>query len=362
MSRAPRLPPILVALVLSLAAVPAVAQQAGVLRGRVVTADGARVDSLRAFVRWRAAGDTAPRVDSVAVNSAGRFALPVPDGAGDSLQIVVDAADRGARVYHPALARIHRRNAREDHGVVLVPRTWTIPSGRYAGQAVGISPHRARIPVCARCSVFWVRVQPQGQEAVPFQGWPLSRFPLRVAFDREHSVPAGAAPDSAAFWRGVTAMEDAFGMDLFRPARYTQTVAQGLDEDVPDDIVLVAMDASLPVAGLTMVVGRRGIVSYAGVNLQRRGVLTADYGPELVGHEMMHALGFGHTCAWRSISADLLRCPQMRTSAPSPEDVAHVQVLYQVRDLQRAGGYRWGLDAAVAGERVLVLGIPPDDP
>lgn len=345
-----------------LAAAPAAPQEPGVLRGHVVAADGAQTDSLRAFVRWRAPGDTALRVDSAAVDSAGRFALRVPVGAEDSLQLVLDAADRSRRAWHPALVRLHRRDAQDEHGIVLVPRAWTIPSGRYAGEVVEISPHAARTPVCRGCSVFWVRYPAQGREPVRFQGWPVSRFPLRVGFDREHSVPAGAAPDSAAFWRAVESVEDAFGMDLFRPVRYAQTLAQGIEENGPDDVVLVVIDPSLSVAGLTMVLGRPGIVEYAAVSLQRRDVVRTGYGVELVGHEMMHALGFGHTCAWRSISADLQRCPQMRASTPSPQDVAHAQVLYRVRDLQRSGTLRWGLDAAVAGERVLVLGLAPDDP
>jgi hypothetical protein len=352
----------LIVLALMSATAPAAAQEAGVLRGRVVAADGARTDGLRAFVRWRARGDTVVRVDSAAVDSTGGFALPMPAGAADSLQVIVDAVDRTRRAYHPALARMHRRQARAEQGIVLVPTTWTIAAGRYAGQAVEISPHRARTPVCRRCSVFWVSMQAPGQEAVRFQGWPLSRFPLRVGFDREHSVPAGAAPDSAAFWFGVDNVEDAFGMDLFRPVRYAQTLARGIEEVGADDVVLVVIDPGLPVAGLTMVLGRPGIVEYAAVSLQRRDVVRTGYGPELVAHEMMHALGFGHTCSWRSVSADIQRCPQMRTSAPSLQDVAHAQVLYRVRDLQRAGSLRWGLDAAVAGERVLVLGIPPDDP
>ncbi|HEU4881054.1 MAG TPA: hypothetical protein VFT45_02380, partial [Longimicrobium sp.] len=358
-------PSILIALALMLAAAlaaPAQAQEPGVLRGRVVAADGARPDSLRAFVRWRAVGDTAVRMDSAAVDSAGRFALPIPAGAADSLQLIVDAADRTRRAYHPALARIHRREAQAEQGIVLVPRRWTLAGGRYAGQAVEISPHRARTPVCPRCSVFWVRMQSPGQEAVRFQGWPMSRFPLRVGFDRAHSMPVGAAPDSAAFWLGVDNVEDAFGMDLFRPVRSPQTLAQGIEGMSPTDVVLVLIDPSLPVAGLTMVLGPPGIVEYAAVSLQRRDVVRTTYGAELVAHEMMHALGFGHTCAWRSISADITRCPQLRTPVPSPEDVAHAQVLYRVRDLQRAGGLRWGLDAATAGERVLVLGIPADDP
>lgn len=345
-----------------LAALPLAAQEAAVLRGRVVAADGGRTDSLRAFVRWRAAGDTALRVDSAAVDSAGRFALPLPAGAADSLELIVDAADRARRTYHPALARMPRRQAAAEQGFVLVPRGWTIPSGRYAGQAVAISPHRASRPVCDRCSVFWVRAQARGQEPVPYQGWPTTRFPLRVAFDREHSSPAGVAPDSGAFWIAVAEMEAAFGMDLFRPAAYPQTLARGLDEDGPDDVVLVMIDTHLPVTGLTMVLARRGIVDYAAVSLQRRREMFTEYGPELVAHEMMHALGFGHTCQWRSVLASQQQCPHLRASAPTPDDVAHAQVLYRVRDLQRSGGYRWGLDAAAAGERVLVLGIPANEP
>jgi hypothetical protein len=356
MSRAPGF---FLAILIALLAAPAAPQEPAVLRGRVVTADGGRADSLRAFVRWRVRGDSVPRMDSVAVDSAGRFALAVPEFAGDSLQLVVDAANRERRAYHPALARIPRRRVPQEQGFVLVPQRWTIAAGRYAGQAVAISPHRARTPVCAGCSVFWVRAQPQGQEPVPYQGWPLSRFPLRVGFDREHSVPAGAAPDSTAFWIAVELMEEAFGQDLFRPVRYTQTLAQGLDDDNPDDVVLVVVDPSLPVSGLTLVLARRGLVDYAAVSLQRRREMFTEYGPELVAHEMMHALGFGHTCAWRSVAADLNHCPQMRTHAPSPEDVAHAQVLYRVRDLQRAGGLRWGVDAATSGERVLGL---PDTP
>ena len=203
-------------LALMLAAANADAQEADVLRGRIVAADGGRTDSLRAFVRWRAPGDTAVRVDSVEVDSAGRFAIPVPRDLADSLEMVVDAADRGRRAYHPALARIHRRETQAEQGFVLVPRTWTIAAGRYAGQGVEISPHRARTPVCPRCSVFWVRVRPRGQEPVRYQGWPLSRFPLRVGFDREHSIPAGAAPDSAAFWRAIEGIEDAWAYNSIR--------------------------------------------------------------------------------------------------------------------------------------------------
>lgn len=341
------------------AAVPGAAQEPGVVRGRVVTVDGARTDSLRAFLRWRTRGDTAMRIDSVDVDSAGRFALPLAAEPADSLEVIVDAAERDRRAHHPALVRIHRREAAWEHGIVLVPRTWTLPAGRYAGQRVPVHPHLARTRVCPRCSVFWVRQQLHAEGPVPWQGWPWSRFPLRVAFDREHSRPEGAAPDSAAFWAAVARVEDAFGADLFRPARYAQTLPRHPEEN-PDDVVLVVIDPTLDIAGLTTVLGRTGTIEYATVSFQRRTSVTGNVGPELVGHELMHVLGFGHTCAWRSVAADLQRCPELRASVPTPEDVAYTQLFYRVREMQRATGARWGLDAAVAGERVLVLGLPEE--
>ena len=357
MSRAAGL--VLIALLTVLPRSTAAAQEAAGLRGRVITADGARLDSLRAFVRWRARGDTVVRLDSVAVHPTGRFALPLAGEAADSLELIVDAAERGRRTHHPALVRIHRRDAAAEHGIVLLPRTWTIPAGRYAGERVAVRPHLARTPVCRRCSVFWVRQQLQANGPVRWQGWPVSRFPLRIGFDREHSVPVGAAPDSAAFWQAVARVEDAFGMDLFRPVRYAQTLPRH-EDDNPDDVVLVVIDPSLGIAGLTTVLGRSGTVEYATVSFQRRGSVLGDVGPELVGHELMHVLGFGHTCSWRSIAADLQRCPELRASSPTPEDVAYAQLFYRVRDVQRASGARWGLEAAVAGERVLVLGLPEE--
>lgn len=350
---------VLIALLTVLTRSPALAQEP-VLRGRVITADGARPDSLRAFVRWRARGDTAVRADSAAVDSAGRFALSLAGVSADSLDVIVDAADRDRRTHHPALVRLRRRDAAGEHGIVLVPRAWTIAAGRYAGQRVLVRPHLARMPVCRRCSVFWVRMQLRADGPVGWQGWPMSRFPLRIGFDREHSVPVGATPDSAAFWQAAARVEDAFGMDLFRPVRYAQTLPRHPDDN-PDDVVLVVIDPSLSIAGLTTVLGRSGTVEYAAVSFQRRGSVLGNVGPELVGHELMHVLGFGHTCSWHSIAADLQRCPGLRASLPTPEDVAYAQLFYRVRDLQRASGARWGLEAAVAGERVLVLGLP-DEP
>lgn len=348
MSRAARLLPALITLLFTTAA-PAAAQ--GTLRGRVVAADGAPVAGLRAYVRWQPRGDTLPRTDSAVVDSAGRFRIALPAGLPDSLTLVVGGAEAARGAHHPALARIARGEADREHGFVLAPREWTIRGGHYAGERVAISPVLARRPACPGCSAFWVRM-PGTRGPSGFQGWPSSRFPLRMAFERAASEPAGAAPDSAAFWRAAAGVEGALGRDLFRPVRFAQTLPDFRDEN-PDDVVLVRVDRALGTEGLTTMVGTRGTIEYAALSLRRASAALAPGGLELVAHELMHVLGLGHTCSWRSVLAETARCPGLRASAPTPEDVAYTQLLYHVRDLQRDGSLRWGLDAAEAGERWL---------
>lgn len=343
----------LLTLIAILSALPATAQDGPVLRGRVVTADGAAVAGMRVYARWQAPGDSMPRMDSVTVDSAGRYRLALPPELPDSLVVIVDAAPGTRRTYHPALARLARAEANREHGFVLAPREWIILAGHFAGQRVPVSPMAARQPTCPVCSGFWIRMAGPRSPA-GFQGWPSSRFPLRVAFERAGSVPVGATPDSAAFWRAAAGVESALGVDLFRPVPYGATLPRHAEDD-PDDVVLVRIDRAQSTAGFTTMVGSRGNVEYAGLALQRVGAALAPGGLELVQHELMHVLGLGHTCAWRSIVAESGRCPNMRATAPTPEDVAYTQLLYRVRDLQADGSLRWGLDAAVEGERWLEM-------
>ncbi|HZG42035.1 MAG TPA: hypothetical protein VEY93_03655 [Longimicrobium sp.] len=334
---------------LLLAAAPAAGQT--VVRGRVISPDTLPRPEMRAFVRWRAAGDTLPRLDSAAVDSTGRFAVPIGAAGRDSIDLAVDAADVAARTHHPALVRFRADSARREQVIILVPRRWRIPTGSYAGQEVEISPVRARTAVCRGCGAFWLHVYGVSGP-VWFQSWRSSSFPLRIAFDREYSMPRGAAPDSSTFWRITQSVEEVFGQDLFRPARYADVQPEDDDRD-PNDVVLVMVDPAVRAAALTTVLSRGGVVEYGTMRLQRAGPLTNGPGWHLVGHELLHALGAGHTCEWRSVAADAMRCPELRADQPTAHDVAYIQVLYRVGDLQRATGARWGLDAALEGERAL---------
>jgi hypothetical protein len=337
------------ALALLLAAAPAPGQTA--VRGRVISPDTLPRPEMRAYVRWRSASDTLPRLDSAAVDSTGRFEVPVGAAGSDSIDLAVDAVDVAARTHHPALVRFRADSTRREQAIILVPRRWRIPAGSYAGREVEISPARARTAVCPGCGSFWLRVY-GAHGPMWFQSWRSSSFPLRIAFDREYSLPRGAAPDSSTFWRITQRVEETFGQDLFRPARYADVQPEDDDRD-PNDVLLVLVDRDVRAAALTTVLSQGGVVEYGTMRLQRAGPLTNGPGWQLVGHELLHALGAGHTCEWRSVAADILRCPDLRADEPTPEDVAYIQVLYRVRDVQRATGARWGLDAALEGERVL---------
>ena len=178
------------------------------------------------------------------------------------------------------------------------------------------------------------------------QSWPDEVFPLRIAFDRDPPAAGLTARDSVRFWGFAEDVERTVGLDLFRPVPYWETLPEG---DGPTDVILVRIDPALRSAGLGVVISNGGDISYGVVRIQRVSALGRPEGARLVAHELMHALGFGHTCEWRSVMADLDRCRALASALPTPEDVAHAQLLHRVRALQRVHGARWGIGAVVVG-------------
>ena len=222
---------------------------------------------------------------------------------------------------------------------------------------------RAFTSACRGCGAFY-RHDPaptkQGAARGTLGSWPERAFPIRVAFEREYSGDPIQARDSVAFWQAADELEARYGADLFRPARAAETTPD--DFNGPTDVVLVYTDPSLRFAGLTTLFWHGADVTYAAIRLRRPPVYWDAHQPSVMRHELMHALGFGHTCAWRSVLAETERCPVMRAETATPEDVAYAQVIRRVRALQREHGARWGIEAALAGERALVRGDPPGEP
>jgi hypothetical protein len=339
-------------------AAPAPAQSGGgVVTGRVLAADGGSPAGVRVVV----AGTS--WADSAVADSAGSYALHLPAGlADDSLQLVAREADPASGRYHPAAVRLARIDVAGEHGFVLVPRAWTIPGGSYAGTTVEISPRLAFQPICRGCSGFLKRSTVVGGGV---RTWPEAFFPLRVVFDHEFSPLPITPRDSVSFWRSVEGLEADFGADLVRPAPYSASVPVG--DSVPGDLIFVMIDPSLRVSGLGTTGAYGEDIVFGEVRLRGSGVLADAGASGIVVHELMHAIGLGHTCSWRSVMAVETRCPGLRSDRPTPEDVAYAQVVRRVRELQRMYDAEWGLEAALAGEESGLVftaltagsGVPP---
>ena len=115
-------------------------------------------------------------------------------------------------------------------------------------------------------------------------------------------------------------MESDIGMRLFEPA----VLADGAD---PDDVIIVETRAMAREDGLTMVTwSASGSLYDARVYLRSSATLR---NPHIVAHEMMHALGFGHTSAWGSVMNSGASAPSRLTL----HDVAYAQLAMESRAL-----------------------------
>jgi uncharacterized protein YfaQ (DUF2300 family) len=316
------------------------------ISGRVLPAGGGDVRGLRVLARVGVAADSA------AVDSTGRFSIALAGGR-DSVDLWVDAADTTARTFAPARLRIAAADVGRGQEIVLVPLRWTIRGGRYAGTVVDVPLERAFRGMCRDCTGFYRRVTSHADTGrVLLSGWPASRLPLRVAFDRDWNGQRLSAADSVAFWREADDLNQALGVEVFRPVDFASTAPRA--DGGPRDVILVWLDPDMRgLSGLGTAVSSRDDIEYGDVRLNPATLRETDVTHGLVEHELMHTLGFGHTCAWPSVLADVRRCPEQRADAATREDVAYAQLASAIRELVRENGHRWGVEAAIAA-----MGMP----
>jgi hypothetical protein len=292
-----------------------------VLRGRLIAPDDAPLGGARVEVGVagaRLAGAVAPD---------GRFTVRLPRPVDDSVHLA--GGETGVGRHHPIGLWVGARELSDEVRVVLVPTEWRIGGGRHAGATVPILPAAAlrRAPDGTR---FWrlYRSLTTGE----WQGvtWPGGRLPLPIV------LRGAARSEEEGFWSVARALEEDFGVRLFRPA-----TAEEQTREV--GVVTVDVDPGLARAGLTYIAfDGRGEILGAEV-LVRSASWPEESG--VLGHELVHALGFGHTMAWSSLMAPVSGHVGRATAA----DVAHALVMYAVRDAQRRHGARHALPAGAVG-------------
>jgi hypothetical protein len=145
------------------------------------------------------------------------------------------------------------------------------------------------------------------------------------------------AADSSAFWTIIGDMNADFGIDLFRPA----TIAN----DDPADVIVVDLGTMREVDGLSRVTwAPSGELFDVRVTFHDASVL---HDRRAVVHEMMHALGFGHTTAWRSVVNPRDANRPLRVT---PEDVAYAELAMHSRVTREWADTRHLIALAVARE------------
>jgi Bacterial Ig-like domain (group 2) len=303
-----------------------------VIRGRLLTIDGQVPAGMQ--VRFVAGGFA----DSLAVGEDGRFEFRPPTTYADTGELWIRPVDPTAGDYHPMVARVTARETGRELAAVLVPTRWAIRSGTFAGATRGLSADAALrrwrgTPSFARSAAH------AGRRTRRVVGWPPDAFPLPVAFVREQGTAAVSAADSTAFWDSVRRLETQLGMTLFRPA---DSAALGDGRRG----VEVVIDPRVPPAAVTWA----SWVSSGDLNDARVAVRTPGdlRNAALIGHEMLHALGFGHAMEWRSV---MTRTALASVTALTPEDVAYVQLIHRVRGAQVTLGAELGFLEAAEGER-----------
>jgi hypothetical protein len=221
---------------------------------------------------------------------------------------------------------------------------WTIERGSYSGMTVPLRLEAA-IGRTRRGEHFW-RLPPRGATETGVVGWRSTRYPVPVAFRHGGSAGAISPSDSAAFWNVLDRMSVDFGMQLFRSV----TVRRDAD---PSEVIMVDVRSMADKVGFTrMSWSQLGELFDVRVTFRESRLL---HDAHIVSHEMMHALGFGHTGAWPSVVSS------SATSFPgrvSPEDVAYAEAAMRSREKQEATDMRHMIALAVSREPRLVADGP----
>ena len=351
-----------------------------VIDGRAHAADGGALTSLWAV--WRPGNGASADSSQLAADGVFRIEVTSPASAGE---LRIGGPDAGE--YHPFL---YPFEVAELVGVdvVMVPRSWTVRRGPFAGEVVATSLDLAVDDNADKYLYSYFFGQPHPRDApvrylLDLITWPVESFPVGVALDRLNSSYDLTPADSAEIWTVLNRMEEVMGLDFFQPVQadpdWWPVPTGPYDEDrVPGVIRLVSRPplwGARPGSGEEPSVweGDLGVWAAPGrFQAFRMNHRYLDSGTLIIGaleplrladgwipwetvvvHEMMHVLGVGHTCRIESPMG-----PCLRTLGPSRHDVAYMELLRSVVDLQRSLGVPFGIVPGMIGERNLLLGLP----
>jgi hypothetical protein len=289
---------------------------------------------------------------TTSIDASGAFRLDAPLTLvpTDSVWLVVDATT-SSRVYRPVVARTASNRATSVAArPLVVPRRVTVSTPAYPTSTIDVSLQNAFTRVCtddtnANCNSFFPQIW---KSSVIL--WADADLPVPLAFNR--TTGAITAADSIALWGVIDQMQRELGRQLFVPTDFSQVVAPDVN-GFSRKAVLVSVDPTLSgFSGFTNWIWDGALNMLAAKTRVRLDTFLADR--SLMTHELLHALGFHHTCAWVTVMGGY-GC----TSAPgaTQADAAAFALGYQVRRAIVATPPTTTLADALRGEQLRELGL-----
>lgn len=280
------------------------------------------------------------------------LAIDVP--VGDSLDITISESPAGALTPASGRATVAHDTTID---VVLLPSSWTIARGIYAGSTVPIDLGRA-FGADSDDTRYLDHWSPSGRLVF---AWAASAFPITVARDTTAGALSWTADDSAFFWHAASDFNTVAGEELFRPGDAGAALR-------PNGISVRIMPLSI--AGLT------NFATFSSECHEPRRVCTdlsfsveLNPGVFLIGppsglfyeyhvssslhtmeHELMHALGFGHACYWPSVLMRTgPRCAPVTDmpTRPTASDIAYIEMMTALATVLQAHPFAWSIAEAL---------------
>lgn len=323
--------------------------------------NGPQSIALKACVRQEIGGEThCQNLDPLTLTASIKTKFSVLDEP----LVSVECQQAGCDILG-SIARVKRNDLQTPRRFVVLNRKWTIPSGKWAGITVDISPERGFAEAMGGFRFYSAWKVTGGWIYRPYT-WPSKSLPIPIAFNRDRSDTMISSADSTTFWKIVSDYNFEFGMQVFRPAnigelKVTTDTGQRFSHHIGGVgvQVLSTLDNSY---GGWITDGQGGSDIIGGGIYMRTHPLVSMTSPFAVKHELTHTLGFGHASgkySWNpGIMTDSVSVPRLSPAGSSliAQEVAHIRSYYAVRELELKHG-AYGIGNIHQFERV-TLGSP----
>jgi len=278
----------------------------------------------------------------VSFNSAGVATLA--GRSADSLAVRVES-NASSRFYASQGQIVLHRDT--SVAVVLLPHTWTVQRGTYASTDRTIDL-AAALEANDDGSRYLDGFAPSVEQVA---AWTDASFPIPVGFDSSAAGRRWTAHDSTVFWQYADTMNAIAGRTLFKPSGDQTITSAGAIGLTVDYTFMTSPQGWLAVRTLNSCVLPVRFCGDVHGEVAASAGFYGQWSPDekIIMHELMHALGFGHSCHWPSIMGlSRPQCVAEFPKKPTADDIAYLELMTRLATVLSTHPEAWQLREALA--------------